>query len=188
MRPILYTAAVLLMIFTLGCNTAAPQPNAPSPTTTTTTAAPAPGELAPDFTLKTINGEQVRLSDLRGKKVFLNFWASWCAPCKNEMPALQALSRQYEDKIAIYGVNMLSDDNIESAERFMLENSLTFPSLLDEKGEVKKAYRVVGLPVSVTIDEQGRIVDLHKGELKPADMQSLFTRLLESKSHGQATP
>lgn len=186
MKSILYAAAVLLMIFTLGCSTAAPQSNEPSPTATA--AEPLPGQMAPDFTLKTINGQQVRLSDLRGQKVFLNFWASWCEPCKNEMPALQALSRQYEGRIAIYGVNMLSDDNIESAQRFMLENSLTFPSLLDEKGEVKQAYRVIGLPVSVTIDEQGRIVELHKGELKPADMQSLFKRLLASKPQGQATP
>lgn len=195
MRPIFFVAAaVLLVLFSFGCNTAAPDPVTPdsppaaAPDNTDSAAAPLPGNPAPDFTLKTINGQQVTLSDLRGQKVFLNFWASWCAPCKNEMPALQTLSREYEDKVKVYGVNMLSDDNIESAERFMLENALTFPSLLDETGAVKKAYRIVGLPVSITIDEQGRIVDVHKGELKQTDMKNLFSHLLSSQPEGQATP
>ncbi|ASS74175.1 hypothetical protein CIG75_03695 [Tumebacillus algifaecis] len=138
-----------------------------------------PGQLAPDFTLTTMSGQSVTLSELRGQKVFLNFWASWCPPCKQEMPDLQAMSRQYEDQVLLYGVNITADDTLERAEMFVLEQKLTFPQLVDAQGKVQKAYNVITVPVSVTIDEEGKIVENRIGQLSKQQMEHMFQALLK---------
>jgi peroxiredoxin len=138
------------------------------------------GQMAPDFTLTAMSGQTVTLSKLRGQKVFLNFWASWCPPCKREMPDLQAMSRKYEDKVKLYGVNITADDTLERAEMFVLEQALTFPQLLDKEGTVQKAYFAFTVPVSVTIDEEGKIVEYRRGQLTHEQMEQMFQTLLAS--------
>lgn len=137
-----------------------------------------PGQPAPDFTLSTMSGQTVSLADLRGQKVFLNFWASWCPPCKKEMPDLQKMSRKYEDKVKLYGVNITHDDTLELAERFVLEQALTFPQLIDKEGAVQKAYGIITVPVSVTIDEAGKIVERRIGQLTHEQMEQMFQTLM----------
>lgn len=136
------------------------------------------GTPAPDFTLETMSGQTVKLSDLRGQKVFLNFWASWCPPCKEEMPDLQAMSRKYEDRVKLFGVNITADDTLERAEMFILEQKLTFPQLLDKEGKVQKAYNAITVPISVTIDEEGKIVEYRLGQLTQEQMEHMFQALL----------
>ncbi|TCP58092.1 peroxiredoxin [Tumebacillus sp. BK434] len=136
------------------------------------------GVPAPDFTLETMSGQTVKLSDLRGQKVFLNFWASWCPPCKKEMPDLQEMSRKYEDKVKLYGVNITADDTLERAETFILEQKLTFPQLLDKEGKVQKAYNAITVPISVTIDEAGKIVEYRLGQLTKEQMEQMFQALM----------
>lgn len=137
------------------------------------------GVAAPDFTLSTSSGQSYTLSDLRGKKVFLNFWASWCGPCKTEMPDLQALSRQYADQVELIGINLTSDDDREHAIQFMLENGLTFPSVLDVDGKAKKSYGILSIPVSITIDGTGQVVERRDGQLTHEVMEGMFTKLLQ---------
>jgi thiol-disulfide isomerase/thioredoxin len=142
------------------------------------------GKIAPDFTLTTMSGQQVKLSELRGQKIFLNFWASWCPPCKREMPDLQQMSREYEGQVLVYGVNVTSEDTLEKAQEMAGQLALTFPHLLDLNGKVKRDYRVLSLPVSITIGPDGRVVDRHDGQLSHEQMKGMFERLLQANASG----
>ena len=119
---------------------------------------PREGFLAPDFTLNTLDGYQVTLSDLRGKIVVINFWATWCLPCRAETPALEKAYEQYEDSgVVILGVNLTNQDLISDVEAFVQEFSLTYPILLDRDGSAVYLYRVNGLPSTFFINRQGVI-------------------------------
>jgi cytochrome c biogenesis protein CcmG, thiol:disulfide interchange protein DsbE len=122
------------------------------------------GFLAPDFVLKTLDGQSIRLSDLRGKGVILNFWASWCGPCKEEMPDLEKVFKDYEKKgLVVLAVNETVMDDRQSAAMFAAQYDLTFPILLDEDGAVGHAYRVEALPSSYFIGPDGIINDVIVG-------------------------
>ena len=120
--------------------------------------APMEGFLAPDFELITLNGETLSLSDFRGKVVLVNFWASWCPPCRSEMPAMQEIYQQYgPDDFVILAVNNTQADNLADIQNFVDERGLTFPILLDNTGQVSAAYQVRSLPTSFFIDREGII-------------------------------
>jgi peroxiredoxin len=113
--------------------------------------------IATDFTLQSLDGESVTLSDLRGKVVLINFWTTWCKPCVLEMPSMEKLYRKYKDK----GFTILAIDIMEQPEpirKFVKENNLTFPILLDTKGKVRGKYRVTGIPNSYLVDKDGQLV------------------------------
>ncbi|WBX80412.1 TlpA disulfide reductase family protein [Virgibacillus salarius] len=114
------------------------------------------GKLAPDFTLKGLDGKKYRLSDFRGKKVMLNFWASWCPPCRDEMPAMQ---RFYQDKdVVLLAVNLTSTERKKSdVTNFIKQYKLTFPILLDEAAEVSDRYQIKPIPTTYLIDSKGHI-------------------------------
>ncbi|MGH2581636.1 MAG: peroxiredoxin family protein, partial [Anaerolineales bacterium] len=121
-------------------------------------AEPAEGFLAPDFTLETLAGDQVTLSGLRGQVVLVNLWASWCGPCRAEMPAIQQIYEQYRDRgFTVLGVNLTNQDSRAAAQAFVDEFGLTFPILLDTDGSVAAAYRLRSLPSSYFIDRNGVI-------------------------------
>ncbi|MBT3313029.1 MAG: redoxin domain-containing protein, partial [Anaerolineae bacterium] len=123
--------------------------------------APQKGFLAPDFTLETLEGESVTLSDLRGKVVLLNFWATWCPPCRAEMPAFQEAYIDYEDKdFVIVAVNATLQDNPNDIRDFITEFGLSFPILLDAEGEANRLYQVQSLPTSFFIDKEGVISEV----------------------------
>jgi peroxiredoxin len=115
------------------------------------------GEPAPDFTLDLVDGTPFRLSDQRGKVVVLNCWASWCAPCRFEMPEFQALYEEREGggDFLIVAVNAAYDDPRGSAERFIEEFGLTFPTPFDTTRDVANQYGVRGLPATFFIDRDG---------------------------------
>ncbi len=123
--------------------------------------APQPGFLAPDFTLATLDGGSLRLSELRGKPVLLNFWASWCAPCKAEMPAMQRVYAEYRDAgLTILAVNATHQDTLSAAGAFAADRGLTFPILTDVDGSTGALYKVRALPTTFFIDADGNIVDM----------------------------
>ena len=126
--------------------------------------APQKGFLAPDFTLETGDGETIRLSDLRGSPVVVNVWTSWCPPCREEMPALQRVYRDYQDQgVVILGLNSTSQDTRDAALSFAAEQGLSFPILLDEGGEATRLYKVRALPTTFFIDAQGTIQEVIAG-------------------------
>jgi len=124
--------------------------------------AAAPQGPAPDFALKTSSGENTRLSEHRGEVVMINFWASWCAPCRQEMPLLEELYNQYQPLgFTILGVNVEQDSSKALA---MLEDiPVSFPTLLDTQSTVSKLYDVVAMPTSILIDRDGNMRYLHHG-------------------------
>ncbi len=130
------------------------------------------GAAAPDFELLQRDGTPIRLSDLQGKVVVVNFWASWCPPCRDEMPALQAVAQEYADQgLVVLGVNTTYTDSREDALEFIDTLSLTFPILFDETGEVtEKAYGVFGLPVTFWIKPDGTI---HLIKVGPSTMKQM---------------
>lgn len=110
------------------------------------------GEIAPDFELETFTGEKVKLSDFKGKKIFLNFWASWCKPCKQEMPDMQKFYEKYKDEVEIVAINLTGKENNETnAKQFVEENGFTYPILLDPKLTVGKTYSAVAIPTTYFI-------------------------------------
>jgi thiol-disulfide isomerase/thioredoxin len=108
--------------------------------------APMPGHPAPEFALKNLSGQAVRLSDFKGKPVLINFWASWCGPCRSEFPDLQRASVDNAGKLVIIGVNHTTLDQPAVISGFVAEMGATFPIVLDETGEVAKTYQIKGLP------------------------------------------
>lgn len=139
--------------------------------------APVPAAAAPDFSLPTLDGQSVSLSQFRGKPVLINFWATWCPYCREELPALQATADRYGDDIVILAVD--SKESGETVRAFAETMALTFPILLDESGEVSdRLYQVRGIPTSFFVDADGVIVDRYVGPLDEATIDSYLQPLL----------
>ena len=120
--------------------------------------APQTGFLAPDFALKTPEGETIQLSDLRGQPVLVNLWATWCPPCRAEMQTLETVYNDYKDQgFIVLAVNMTSQDDPQAILPFVTERGLTYPILLDDKGEIAKPYQMKSLPSSFFINRDGTI-------------------------------
>ncbi|MEB2298462.1 redoxin domain-containing protein [Lysinibacillus xylanilyticus] len=139
------------------------------------------GDTPPDFTLTSLDGEDVTLSELRGKKVVLNFWATWCPPCKAEMPHMQNYYEQYakKDNVEIIAVNLTEaerdvteDAKIDSVMTFRESFDLTFPILLDQKNSAGLAYQVITIPTTYFIDSNGYIQRAIKGPMNVEMLKS----------------
>jgi thiol-disulfide isomerase/thioredoxin len=123
---------------------------------------PVVGQTAPDFTLVSTDGGTIRLSGLQGSPVLINFWASWCAPCRLEMPAIQERYEQHSPALKVLAINL--EENDSQVEGFMQELNLDFPALLDPDGYVNHdLFRVRGYPTSVFIDKLGAVQAIHIG-------------------------
>ncbi|WP_457600901.1 peroxiredoxin family protein [Hydrogenivirga sp.] len=122
------------------------------------------GDIAPDFTLKTIDGREVSLKDYRGKVVLINFWATWCPPCRNEMPLFVRVYKRHRDKgFEILAVS--TDSSLDPVKKFVKEFRINFPVLYDDKNVVS-LYGIQGLPTSFLIDREGKIIKVRLGEYK----------------------
>ncbi|HYQ72153.1 MAG TPA: TlpA disulfide reductase family protein [Gammaproteobacteria bacterium] len=125
-------------------------------------AAAAAPETAPDFTLKSASGANLRLSEFRGDVVLLNFWASWCGPCRQEMPLLSEMHEQYRDLgFTVLGVNVEEDSR--KARKMLEDAPVSFPVLFDSESVVSREYDVVAMPSTVLVDRNGKARYLHKG-------------------------
>jgi peroxiredoxin len=140
------------------------------------------GELsgtAPNFTLTSRTGEPVSLADLEGEVVMVNFWATWCGPCRQEMPHLEALHQRYSDLgFTLLGVNVEEDSSL--SDKFLAETPVSFPILFDPENDVSKLYDVVAMPSTVMIDRNGNMRYIHHG-YKPGyenDYQTQIRALL----------
>lgn len=120
------------------------------------------GSIAPDFTGKTMAGDNLRLQEQQGNVVMLNFWASWCGPCRKEMPLLEDMQKKYQRMgFTLIGVNV--DEDTQAAKRFLADVKTSFPMVLDASGTISKQYNVDAMPTSIFIDRSGNIRDVHKG-------------------------
>jgi len=136
------------------------------------------GDVAPDFAFSAFDGERLRLSDFRGRPVFLNFWASWCAPCRAEMPSMELKLREHEpDGLVIIGVN--NGERIESAERFLERLDVKFTAFAyDPASDVAHRYALLGMPTSFFIDADGVITGVYAAALPESLMESAIVQAI----------
>jgi thiol-disulfide isomerase/thioredoxin len=137
--------------------------------------APEQGALAPNFTLETVYGDTVQLSDFQGKVILLNFWAVWCPPCLEEMPSIQKVHERFGDQLVVLAVN--AGDSREDALSFRETYRLSFETLLDSENKVESQYRVRGLPTTFFIDEQGIIQITHIGFMEESQLAGYLTEM-----------
>lgn len=136
------------------------------------------GKEAPNFTLKNLDGDEVSLKDYRGKMVLINFWATWCKYCDQEMPDLQKFDKDNED-IVILAVDVKENKNI--VENYINKGGYTFPVLLDEKGEIATTYLVSAFPTSYFIDEDGILLGAVPGMMTYPQMNQILDQLRGNK-------
>ncbi|MCW5850698.1 MAG: TlpA family protein disulfide reductase [Anaerolineae bacterium] len=153
-----------------------------SASTTSRASEPGPkltfGQPAPDFTLKTADGQTVRLSDFKGRPVLVNFWATWCAPCLVEMPALEQVYAKYKDQ----GLVVLAVNEAESADKvgqYMQTYGLSFTAVLDMDLSIGRLYRITGYPTTWLVDREGNLRQLRRGAFGNADqIERLLTEVV----------
>ncbi|OME78732.1 thiol:disulfide interchange protein [Paenibacillus sp. FSL A5-0031] len=126
---------------------------------------PKVGYHAPRFSLSSLYGQTYSLESLEGKPVLINFWASWCEPCKTEAPELVKLYETYKDKIEIYAINVTASDTFEGAKSFAEEYGFSFPVLMDEQAETAKKFAIQPIPTTFFVNREGVIVDIVVGPL-----------------------
>jgi cytochrome c biogenesis protein CcmG/thiol:disulfide interchange protein DsbE len=135
------------------------------------------GDTARDFTLPLFGGGELRLSDLRGKVVMVDFWSSWCPPCREEAPVLAATYRRYREQgVEFIGVAIW--DTEEEATKFIRREGLDYPSGLDDDGSITIDYGVTGIPEKYFIDREGRLVRKFIGPVSAWDLERVLTGLL----------
>jgi thiol-disulfide isomerase/thioredoxin len=139
-------------------------------------AVPRVGDTVPDFEYTLADGTPVRLSELRGKKVILNFWATWCAPCRLEMPALQAVHTQRGEELAVLGVNLVESPN--DIVPFGQEFGITFPLIANRSGDIRDAFGALSIPVTYFINSDGTVAERHLGVV---DAQFIDAQLAKMK-------
>jgi thiol-disulfide isomerase/thioredoxin len=135
---------------------------------------------APSFQLSSLDGGSYQVGGARDKPLVVNFWATWCPPCQEEAPDLQALYDKYKDRIDFYGVNLTQSDKLADVRQFVQNNGLTFPILLDKDGAVAEQYKFVFIPTSYLIDRSGTVRET-VNVLTAAEWEKKLSALLKSK-------
>jgi len=137
------------------------------------------GDIAPDFELNTLDGDSFKLSDFRGQKVIVNMWATWCPPCRAEMPDMQKFYEKHKDEnTTVIAINMTtSEKSVDSIPKFLNEFGITFPVLLDEQNKVGDIYQVYALPTSFIIDSKGVIQQKVTGPMNHEMMEKMVSKI-----------
>jgi peroxiredoxin len=143
---------------------------------------PEVGSLAPDFTLQTLDGQTVRLADMRGRPVVISYWATWCGPCKIELPILQSLSQQYaQTGIQILTVNAIEQDKVDAVQGLITQMGLTMPVLLDQQNQFQSAYKQLFFPTSYFIDSNGVVRFIKLGDASEAELRGNVEKLINNQ-------
>ncbi len=135
--------------------------SAETSSTSSEISAPQVGFFAPDFTLNGMDRKLYTLSEFRGKAVLINLWATWCPPCRAEMPAIENIYQEFKDQgFVVFAINATIQDDVSAIAPFLKKYSLTFPVLVDETGSVSTAYKLQSLPSSYFIDRKGVVQEV----------------------------
>src|SRR5690606_1004353 len=135
------------------------------------------GEQAIDFELQTLTGDTMRLFHNDGKPTLINFWASWCPPCKKEMPDLQDAYEKYGDEVNFFMVNLSFNDDLDNMNAYIEENRFTFPILLDKTGNVLKDYEVIAIPTTYIVNKDNIITHKITGPMSKDTIQSIINEI-----------
>ncbi len=177
------SAIVLVgLLATQGCTPSAQditkdrQPGPPPPSKLPP--APEVGRLAPDFTLIDLEGDSVTLSDFQGKAVFINFWATWCPPCRAEMPEIEAVYQEYKSKdVVVIGVDLLEAES--EVRQYVKQGGYSWIFLIDTTGEVVNNYGVAAIPTSFFLDKEGIIRAVNVGAMTKRVMESKLAKAMK---------
>lgn len=134
---------------------------------------------APNFILPTLDKRELSLESFQGNPVLINFWASWCPPCRMETPDLMALYQKYGDRIGFIGINVTNQDDVENVYDFVKQYQVTFPIALDHSGEVSRQYKLLAMPTSYVLDQHGVIVFKKTGIVTKPEIEQVFEQLLK---------
>jgi len=137
---------------------------------------------APEFTINTIDGQKVSLSDFNGKPVILDFWATWCGPCRMEIPGFVELKKKYEDKIGIVGISL--DRSKKQVVKFKEAYKINYPVAMATREIVKaysNIYRIMYIPITFIIDKNGNVYDIYVGYKPKEDFERILLKLLNEK-------
>jgi cytochrome c biogenesis protein CcmG/thiol:disulfide interchange protein DsbE len=137
---------------------------------------PLQGDPAPDFSLTLLDGSEVSLSDLRGQVVVLNFWSSWCGPCREEAPTLQKVWEMYEGKGVIF-VGVSHKDAEDASRAFVQELGLTYLNGADPRGHISRAYGITGVPETFIVDAEGKVASFYMGEVQAEELMRQLAQL-----------
>jgi thiol-disulfide isomerase/thioredoxin len=129
----------------------------------------------PDFEFVSMSGDPVHLDDLKGKPILVNFWATWCAPCKLEMPLIQAFADKYADELVVLPIN--ADDDPAAIQKFIDELRLTMPVYVDKDGKVESLFHILGLPTTYFIDREGNLKKQHVGVMTEEQLHAYLVEL-----------
>lgn len=190
-RALWFVAIAVLLILSVSCDTVdAPKDDqgqaGPAPITEAPTLDDQPQETAasvvnyaPDFEVLDKDGNSVKLSDFRGKPVVLNFWATWCPPCKAELPDFDEAAATYGDKVHFLMVNLTDGgrDTVDGVKAFVAENGYTFPVYFDTTYSAANAYRVYSIPTTYLINADGEIIGRKEGMMTGAELEAWIKKL-----------
>ncbi len=139
------------------------------------------GEVAPDFTLKQLAGGEASLSEFRGRPVLINFWASWCKPCRAEMPEIISAYQAHRDAgLEVLAVNLTDQERMKDVRKFTAELGLPFSVLLDQKGHVRERYELISVPTSIFIDSAGVMRMINSGPMSSGALDRGLREILPS--------
>lgn len=139
--------------------------------------APQKNMRAPHFSLETLDGKTVALKDNQGKPTLINFWASWCPPCKVEMPHIQKAYETYDDRVNFLMVNLTAMDQINDVKNFLKNEGYNFPVLLDQTGDVGMLYQSVSIPTTFVVDQQGIIAEHIIGPMSEDQLMGIMKKI-----------
>lgn len=142
---------------------------------------PKPDTEAPAFTLQGLDGTSYSVGGARENPVLVNFWASWCGPCKEEAPDLNQLAAKYDGRLDIYGVNVTRYDNRQNAERFIRKYKVSYPIMFDTDGKVYESYGGAVFPTNVLIDRDGRVQEVILGALSFEELDDKVGKLVDDE-------
>ena len=143
---------------------------------------PEVGYQAPDFALQTLDGQVLKLSELRGRPVIISYWATWCVPCKQELPILQKLSQEYPaSSLQILTINAIEQDIVENVQGLVAQMGLTMPVLLDQQNQFQSAYKQLFFPTSYYIDQNGVIRFIKLGDASEAEIRDHTLKLINNQ-------
>jgi thiol-disulfide isomerase/thioredoxin len=137
------------------------------------------GQAAPEFRLKLLSGGEASLSQFKGHPILVNFWATWCKPCRQEMPEIIAAYQAHRAQhLEILAVNLSDQDKMKDVRKFVAEMVLPFPVLLDEKGKTRERYRLITVPTSIFIDTEGMVRKINAGPISASVLQEDIAEIL----------
>lgn len=137
---------------------------------------------APNISLESLKGDRVELKSFKGKVVFLNFWSTWCGPCKEEMPSMEALYQEFKDKDFVFLTISVDYEGLKPVKEFIEKHRYTFPVLIDQKGETLDLFDVKGIPTTFIIDKQGLMLGKAIGprNWKSPEVVTLLNQLIKN--------